>query len=113
MDGERDNPINVSGEVKDRADFKQNIQSRADRHDTTRLFEGGRALSLFFAQQIKEKTGSIAERKKALTREVDPKKDSHHASTSCDDYTDEALKEWCDERDFGTDLQLSLNRIAC
>ena len=28
----------------------------------------------------------------------------------CDDYTDEALKAWFDERDFATDLLLSLNK---
>lgn len=85
MDGEKDNPIRFSSEAKDWADFKQSIQSLANRHDTTWLFEGGRALSLFFARRIKEKNGSIAERKRALSREVDPKRDSDHVPTSCDD----------------------------
>ena len=36
--------------------------------------------------------------------------DSNHVPTSCDDYTDEALTAWFDERDFATDLLLSLNK---
>jgi len=41
---------------------------------------------------------------------VDPKKNSNHVTTSCDDYTDDALREWFDKRDFDTDLLLSLNK---
>ena len=38
-----DNQLHFSGESKDWSRFKQEIQSRADRYDTTWLFEGGRA----------------------------------------------------------------------
>ena len=41
---------------------------------------------------------------------VTPKKDSNYVPTSCDDYTDAALEEWFEERDFATDLLLSLNK---
>ena len=61
---------------------------------------------MFFVRQIKKKTDSNAERKKALSREVDPKKDNNNVPTSCDDYIDESLKEWHDN----TDLQLSFNK---
>ena len=59
-------------------------------------------------------TGNAASRKKATEREydplTDPTMDSNHVPTSCDDYTDEALTAWFDERDFATDLLLSLNK---
>jgi hypothetical protein len=77
------------------------------------LLEAGRALALFFARQIKDKTGSVATRKKALEREK-VKTDSNHVPTSVDAYTVGAFKEWFDDRDLATDLQLSLdkNRLA-
>jgi hypothetical protein len=51
---------------------------------------------LFFARQIKDKTGSAATRKKALDREK-VKTDSNHVPTSVDAYNDGALEEWFDE----------------
>ena len=66
---EKDNPLHFSGEVKDWPTFKEAIQSRADARDTTWLLEARRALALFFARQIKDKTGSAETRKKALDRE--------------------------------------------
>ena len=39
-----------------------------------------------------------------------PKTDSNYVPTSCDDYTDEVLHKWFEERDFATDLLLSLNK---
>ena len=48
--------------------------------------------------------------KKALAREEDPKDDSNYVPTSCDDYTDVALHKWFEERDFATNLMLSLNK---
>ena len=107
---EKDNPLLFSGESNDWSTFNQDIQSRADRFDTTWLVEGGRGWALFLARQIKDKTGNAASRKKATEREYDPKMDSNHVPTSCDDYTDEALTAWFDERDFATDLLLSLNK---
>ena len=106
---EKDNPLHFSGEVKDWPTFKEAIQSRADARDTTWLLETGRALALFFARQIKDKTGSAATRKKALEREV-AKTDNNHVPTSVDAYTDDALEEWFKDRDLATDLQLSLNK---
>ena len=106
---EKDNPLHFSGEVKDWPTFKEAIQSRADARDTTWLLETGRALALFFARQIKDKTGSAATRKKALDREK-VKTDSNHVPTSVDAYNDGALEEWFDDRDLATDLQLSLNK---
>jgi len=106
---EKDNPFHFSGEIKDWLTFKEAIQSRADARDTTWLLEAGRALALFFARQIKDKTGSAATRKKALDREK-VKTDSNHVPTSVDAYNDGALKEWFDDRDLATDLQLSLNK---
>ena len=64
---------------------------------------------MFFARQIKDKTGTVATRKKALEREK-VKTDSNHVPTSVDAYTDGALKEWFDDRDLATDLQLSFNK---
>ena len=90
--------------------FKQEIQSRGDRYDTTWLFEGGRQWALFLARQIKDKTGNAAAKKKALEREHNPKANSNYVPTSCDDYTDEALHKWFEERDFATTLMLSLNK---
>ena len=105
-----DNPLHFSGESKDWSRFKQEIQSRADRYDTTWLFEGGRQWALFLARQIKDKTGNAAAKKKALEREHNPKTNSNYVPTSCDDYTDEALHKWFEERDFATNLMLSLNK---
>ena len=52
---EKDNQAPVfSGETKDWPTFKDAIQMRADKHDTTWLFEGGRSLAEFFDSQIKE-----------------------------------------------------------
>ena len=78
---DKDNPLHFSGEVKDWPTFKAAIQCRADARDTTWLLESGRALALFFARQIKDKTGSGATRKKALERE-NVKKDNNHVPTS-------------------------------
>ena len=64
---EKDNPALVfSCETKDCPTFKDAIQMRADKHDTTWLFEGGRSLAEFFARQIKEKAGTKTTRTKAL-----------------------------------------------
>jgi hypothetical protein len=87
------NPLHFSGEIKDWPTFKEAMQSRADARDTTWLLEAGRALALFFARQIKDKT-----RKKVLDREK-VKTDSNHVPTSVDAY-DGALKEWFDDRDW-------------
>ena len=72
--------------------------------------EGGRQWALFLARQIKDKTGNAAAKKKALERKLNPKADSNYMPTSCDDYTDEALHKWFEERDFATNLMLSLNK---
>ena len=107
---EKDNPALVfSGETKDWPAFKDAIQMRADKHDTTWLFEGGRSLAEFFAGQIKEKTGTKTTRAKALQREV-AKNDSNHVPTSVDAYTVAALKEWLEDKDIATVLLLSLNK---
>jgi hypothetical protein len=45
--------------VKDWPTLKDAIQSRADARDTTWLLESGRALALFFAKQIKDKTAMV------------------------------------------------------
>ena len=85
---------------------------RADKHcqhDTTWLFEGGRSLAEFFARQLKEKTGTKAIRAKAIEREV-VKNDSNHVPTSVDAYTVAALKEWFEDKDIATGLQMSLNK---
>ena len=82
-----DPKLHFSGESKDWSRFKQDIQSRADRYDTTWLFEGGRQWALFLARQIKDKTGTAAAKKKALERELNPKDDSNYVPTSCDNYT--------------------------
>ncbi len=63
---------------------------------------------MFFARQIKDKTGSAATRKKALDREK-VKTDRNHVPTSADAYSDDALEEWFDDRELATDVQLSLN----
>ena len=65
-----DNPLHFSRESKNWSRFKQEIQSRADRYDTTWLFEGGRGWALFLARQLKDKTGNAAAKKKALKREL-------------------------------------------
>ena len=108
---EKDNlAIVFSGETKDWPSFKDAIQMRADKHDTTWLFEGGRSLAEFFARQIKEKTGTKTTRAKALEREV-AKNDSNHVPTSVDAYTVAALKEWFEDKDIATTgLLLSLNK---
>jgi hypothetical protein len=82
---------------------------RHDKHDTTWLFEGGRALAEFFARQVKEKTGTRVMRTKAIEREV-AKNDSNHVPTSVDAYTVAAFKEWFEDKDIATGLQLSLNK---
>jgi hypothetical protein len=61
---DKDNPLYFSGEIKDWLTFKEAIQSHADARDTTWLLEAGRTLALFFARQIKDKTGSAATRAK-------------------------------------------------
>jgi hypothetical protein len=110
---DKDNPLYFSGDIKVWPTFKEAIQSRADTRDTTCLLETGRALALFFARQIKDKTGSVVTRKKTLEREK-VRTDNNHAPTSVDTYTVVALKEWFDDRDLATDLELSLtkNRLA-
>ena len=105
----KDNPLVFSGATKDWSVFKDAIQLLADKHDTTWLFEGGRALAEFFARQLKEKTGSKAMRAKAIEREI-AKKDSNHVPTSVDAYTDAALKDWFEDTDIATGLLLSLNK---
>jgi hypothetical protein len=107
---EKDNlAIVFSGETKDWPWFKDTIQMRADKHDTTWLFEGGRSLAEFFARQIKEKTGTKTTRAKALEREV-AKNDSNHVPTSVDAYTVAALKELFEDTHIATGLQLSLKK---
>jgi len=108
---DKDNPAPVfSGETKDWCAFKDAIQLRADNHDTTWLFENGRSLAEFFARQIKEKTNTDKKtRKKALEREK-ASSDNNHVSTSVDAYTNDALKEWFEDKDIVTVLQLSLNK---
>ncbi len=99
-----------SGETKDWPVFKDAIQSRADDYDTRWLFEGGRALAEFFPRQIKEKTGTERKtRKKTLEREK-AESDSNHVPTSVDAYTESTLKEWFEDKDIATVLQLSLNK---
>ena len=91
---------------------------RADKHDTTWLFEGGRSLffifehhreAKFFARKIKEKIGTKTTRAKAFEREVD-KNDRNYVPTSVDAYTVAALKEWFEDKDIATGLLLSLNK---
>jgi hypothetical protein len=103
---DKDNPLHFSGEIKDWPTFKEAIQSRADARDTTWLLEAGWGLALFFARQIKDKTGSAATRKKALDGEK-VKTANNHVPTSVDAYNDGALEEWFNDRDLATDLQLS------
>jgi ketosteroid isomerase-like protein len=99
---EKDNPALVFPcETKDWPSFKDAVQMRADKHDTTWLFEGGRSLAEFFARQIKEKTDTKTTRAKALEREV-AETDSNH--------TVAALKEWFEDKDIATGLLLSLNK---
>jgi len=100
-----------SGETKDWPAFKDTTQLRADKHDTTWLFEGARSLAEFFARQLKEKTGTKMMRTKATEREV-AKNDSNHVPTSVDAYTVAALKEWFEDKDIATGLQLSLNKMS-
>ena len=105
-----DNPALVfSGATKDWSVFKDAIPLLADKHDTTWLFEGGRALAEFFARQLKEKTGTKVMRAKAIEREI-AKNDSNHVPTSVDAYTDAALKGWFEDKDIATGLLLSLNK---
>jgi hypothetical protein len=89
---DKDNPLHFSGEIKDWSTFKEAIQSRVDARDNTWLLETGCALSLFFARQIKDKTGTKATRRMVLDRKQ-VKTDSNHVPTSVDAYTDDALKE--------------------
>jgi len=105
------NPAPVfSGETQDWPTFQDEMKMRADKHDTTWLFEGGRSLAEFFATQIKEKTDTDKKtRKKALEREK-VAGDNNHVPTSVDAYTDDALKEWFEDRDISTGLLLSLNK---
>jgi hypothetical protein len=107
---EKDNPSPIfSGETKDWHSFKDAIQMRVDKHDTTWLFEGGRSLAEFCLRQIKEKTGSKTTRTKALKREK-VKTDSNHVPTLVDVYTVDTLKEWFEDRDLATGLLLSINK---
>jgi 3-polyprenyl-4-hydroxybenzoate decarboxylase len=88
---DKDNPLHFSSEIKDWPTLKEAIQSRVDARDTTWLLEGGRALSLLFARQIKDKCGTKATQQRALDREQ-AKTDSNHVPTSVDAYTDDALQ---------------------
>ena len=81
----------------------------ADKHDTTCLFEDGRSLAEFFARQLKEKTGTRLNRANTVAREV-AKNESNHVPTSVDAYTESDLKEWFEDKDITTGLQLSLNK---
>ena len=106
----KDNPTLVFDcQTKNWSAFKDAIQLLADKHDTTWLFEGGRALAEFFARQLKEKTGTKVMRTKAIEREI-AKNDSNHVPTSVDAYTDAALKGWFEDKDIATGLQLSPNK---
>ena len=107
---DKDNPeLAFSGETKDCPSFKDAIQLQADKHDTTWLFEGGRSLAEFFARHLKEKTVTKMMRTKAIEREV-AKNDSNHVPTSVDAYTVADLKEWFEDKDIATGLQLSINK---
>jgi hypothetical protein len=101
---DKDNPVHISGEIKDWPTFKEAIQSHADARDTTWLLEAGRTLALFFARQIKDKTGSTVTRKKTIDCEK-VKLDSNHVPTSVNAYNNSSLEEWFDDRDLATDLQ--------
>ena len=68
-----------------------------------------RAASGVLHRQIKEKTVTKTTRAKAIEREV-VKNDIHHVPTSVDAYTVAALKEWFEDKDIATGLQLSLNK---
>jgi hypothetical protein len=106
----KDNPTLVFDcQTKNWSTFKDAIQLLADKHDTTWLFEGARSLSEFFAMQLKEKTGTKVMHAKAVEHEV-AKNDSNHVPTSVDAYTEAALKEWFEDKDIATGLQLSLNK---
>ena len=48
-------------------------------------------------------------RKKAMEREK-AESDSNHVPTSVDAYTDASIKEWFEDKDIATGLQLSLNK---
>ncbi len=107
---DKDNPaFAFSGETKDWPAFKDATQLSPDHHDTTWLFEVGRELAEFFARQLKEKTGTRMIRTKAIEREV-AKNDNNHVPTSVDAYTVATLKEWFEDKDIATGLQLSLNK---
>ncbi len=82
----------------------------ADKHDTTWLFEGGRALLEFFARHLKEKTGTRMMSTKAIEREV-AKNDNNHVPSSVDAYTVASLKEWFEDTDIATG-KTSHNRPA-
>ena len=90
---DKNNPSpHFSGEAKDWPPFKDMIPTRADRHDTTWLFEGERSLAAFFARQIKDKSANAAAGKKAFKREIaSAKTDSNHKPTSIDAYKEKAL----------------------
>ena len=95
--------------MKDWPSLKKAIQARADSHDATWLFEGGRSLAEFFARQIKDKTGTRASRKKALKREISDT-ESNHVSTSVDAYMEQSLTTWFEDKDLATGMLLSLNK---
>ena len=103
----KDNPIHFSGESNDWSTFKQDIQSRADRFDTTWLFEG--ACHSSWHGRSKTRLEMLNPRITPFNGSFPPRQ-TVHVPTSCDDYKDKALKTWFDERDFATDLLLSLNK---
>ena len=106
----KDNPTLVFDcQTKNWSAFKDEIQLLADKHDTTWLLEGGRSLAEFFARQLKEKTGTRLNHVNAVAREV-AKNESNHVPTSVDAYTEADLKEWFEDKDIATGLQLSLNK---
>jgi hypothetical protein len=106
----KDNPTLVFDcQTKNWSVFKDAIQLLADKHDTTCLFEDGRSLAEFFARQLKEKTGTRLNRANTVAREV-AKNESNHVPTSVDAYTESDLKEWFEDKDIATVLQLSLNK---
>ena len=70
----KDNPTLVFDcQTKNWSAFKDAIQLLADKHDTTWVFEGGRALAEFFVRQLKEKTDTRVMRAKVVARARLPK----------------------------------------
>ena len=68
-EAEKDNPVYFSGDAKDFPSFKAEVQKMADRKDCTFILETGAALSDFYQNQLKDKTGASAKRRAALARD--------------------------------------------